>query len=817
MKTFRTFATVSGSIAAALLLWFALVQCGYFPWGEEVRFGLFNPDAAGLQQHKPFYFTTSFLNNGADAVYDRGIDQNLDEWETYFNKKCTAKMVKNLLYGNDFEFNLADADLDNLSQLKETPAYTQPVVRYLLDKPDYETLAYLVFAKQCERELVVFTYNEWGSQNEEETDNLPSEETRMALNNLLKTAQTQIAKAPNDFLRLRYGYQMVVLTRYLNDWAQCAKLYKQYVENNTAKSVLRYWAMQHYGTALYHLDKKAEADYHFAMVYANCDAKRVRAWLGFEGENLKATLALAKNNAQKADIWTLKALHNPGHALSDMTQVYALNPKSALLKLLIAREINKLEDWLLTPRLTDFEPVSNFLKEDYDYESIQKANETKDLEYLGKLLAFVVNAITEAQNPDAAFLNLSAAYLCFMNNQFTDANRYLDLAMKAPDASEAVKRQVRLTRLMSFANDKNAINPDFENRLLQDIRWLQQQMPKVTRNPDYYYEENQSTWNEYDRLMYALAYRYENAGNRMKAGLFLSQINNLLRALRKDGVNGYYTDYFFYYDENASTADLEQLLKLIDKTGKTEFEYFLTEKAIPDRNKFIDLLGTKHMRADNFELASEAFKRLPDDYWSNNTFGYVQYLDANPFYVDFYSEHIPTIADTVQYNKAQFAARMLELKQLSETQKNRAWYYFLQANGYYSITYYGNSWMQVRYGWTVNWPYNIARLDKYEDQLNYFGCKRAEELYQKAAAVSKDPGFTALCHRMSGKCQHRRKIYETALKAVPGSDNYYDQPVPTFEENTYYQLLKKDFGQFYDRLINDCTSITDFLARKDKS
>ncbi|OWY19567.1 hypothetical protein C7N43_37810 [Sphingobacteriales bacterium UPWRP_1] len=803
-------------MAAILALWFILVQCGYFPWGEEVRFGLFNPNTAGLPQHKPFYFTTRFLHNGADEVYKQGIDENLAEWEAYFNKKCTAKMVENLLYANDFEFNIADADIENLDQLKETPAYAQSVVRYLLNKPDYETLAYLVFAKQCERELVVFTYNAW-DYSDEETNNQPTDDKLQALNSLLETAKIQIAKAPNDFLRLRYGYQMVVLTRYLNDWAQCAKLYKQYVETSPATSVLRYWAMQHYGTALFHLGKKAEADYQFSMVYANCANKRVRAWLGFEGENLKATLALAKNNAQKADIWTLKALHNPGLALDDMIQVYALNPASPLLKLLLSREINKLEDWLLTPRLTDFDATSAFLKEGYNFETIQKNNEINDLEYLRRLLAFITKALTEGKNPDAAFLNLSAAYLYFMDNKYADANRYLDLAMKAPGATEEVKRQVRLTRLMSFANDKNAINPDFENRLLKDIRWLQQQMPKQNRSFDYYYEENQSTWNEFDRLMYALAYRYENAGNRAKAGLFLSHINNLLRAQRKDGLFGYYNDYFFYYDENATTAELEQLVQLIDKPDKTEFEYFLTQQAIPDRNKFIDLIGTKHMRADNFELAQEAFKRLPNDYWNSNTFAYNQYLNANPFYVDFYSEHIPTVGDTISYNKLQFATRMLELKQLAETQKNRAWYYFLQANGYYSITYYGNSWMQVRYGWTANWQYTLPVVDKYEDQANYFGCRRAEELYQKAAAVSKDPGFTALCHRMSGKCQHRRKIYETALNANPASDDFYDQPAPTFEENTHYQLLKKDFGQFYDRLINDCTSIADFLARKDKS
>jgi len=60
----------------------------------------------------------------------------------------------------------------------------------------------------------------------------------------------------------------------------------------------------------------------------------------------------------------------------------------------------------------------------------------------------------------------------------------------------------------------------------------------------------------------------------------------------------------------------------------TQFEKYMSSKLINERNRILDLIGTKYLRLNNLQEARNVFKTLPDTFWSSNNENYNSYLDA---------------------------------------------------------------------------------------------------------------------------------------------------------------------------------------------
>ncbi|MFK7908833.1 MAG: hypothetical protein AB8B69_27140 [Chitinophagales bacterium] len=776
------------TLSIAVLTPNQLYTCSSFPEGEEFRYSMFEANTTNLEQYRPFYFTTNFLNDGKPALIKMGINQNLEEWSIYFNGKVKVEDIKYFLY--NYNFSAIDARSANIEEVKNKDIYTYPLVKFLVEKKDKATLDYMLYAKEVEDVLKI-----GGAWTEDES-------AEPVLQKLIDHAKATYPNV-NPTLQLRYGYQMVVLARYLESYEQAVKLYDEYIETLQSKSIVRYWGMMHKATALHHIGKEAEADYNFAMGFKNAPNKRHRAYLGFEGKNMEASLQFAKNQEEKAALWLMKGIKSPGRAFEAISKMYALVPNMPELNLLLTREINKIEDWILTPAYTGFQSASSYF---IYFEEAQEQNKNNDKKYLEQILHFVEQSILKNNVSDLAFWNLAAAYLSFMDDNYLQANSYLEQAEIANDSSKAIQDQIHLTRIMAFTNDYGGISEEAEKQLFESIKWLQKEYPTKKKDKNDYYHINTT----FEKVMQALAARYEKNEDFPKAAMYISQIPYLMRAPTKEFISEVYGDYFFYLNEFASIEDLQKLLKIIDKKDKSPYEQFLSQKIVADKSKILDLLGTMYLRQDKLKESLAIFEEIPSSYWKSDAFSYSTYLDANPFYANFYSGHLPTVGDTVRYTKPEFVAEMLSLKAIAaEGGSDEATCNLLIANGYYNMTFYGNSWMMVRYWATESWKYSLSmRTNNYNDIAHFYGCTRAKEFYIKAAETASKCSFSALCYRMAGKCDYRQELLERTLSA----ENAWDTEYPQFKDNPYYQLLKSNFGEYYDRLIDDCTSFNDFIA-----
>ncbi|MBK8603539.1 MAG: hypothetical protein IPN87_10780 [Saprospiraceae bacterium] len=196
----------------------------------------------------------------------------------------------------------------------------------------------------------------------------------------------------------------------------------------------------------------------------------------------------------------------------------------------------------------------------------------------------------------------------------------------------------------------------------------------------------------------------------------------------------HYDDYFFYLDEMAGPQELKYILDLIEKPNKTNFESYLISKAVFDKYKLMDLYGTMQMREENTE-AAKTLNQIPAEYWHTGVIEYETYLDANPMHADFYSGHATNAADTIRFTKVELLNKIIELQNNAASGQNAAMNYFTLGNIFYNMTHHGNSWMMMRYGWSVNEESEGENYNKRSDDGNYYGAEKAIYYYKSSRNI----------------------------------------------------------------------------------
>ncbi|MEO0046482.1 MAG: hypothetical protein RL705_1673, partial [Bacteroidota bacterium] len=82
----------------ALLASNGLFACGFYPYGEELRFSFFNPDLMGYHSYSEFYYSANTF--GPQEVY-RDFDQTPNEllWVKYCKNKVSYQAVQEVMKG----------------------------------------------------------------------------------------------------------------------------------------------------------------------------------------------------------------------------------------------------------------------------------------------------------------------------------------------------------------------------------------------------------------------------------------------------------------------------------------------------------------------------------------------------------------------------------------------------------------------------------------------------------------------------------------------------------------------------------------------
>jgi hypothetical protein len=336
------------------------------------------------------------------------------------------------------------------------------------------------------------------------------------------------------------------------------------------------------------------------------------------------------------------------------------------------------------------------------------------------------------------------------------------------------------------------------------------------------------------RFVFSVARELEFRGNKLDAAYLFASLNKSPNHYYdwssgaywqiKDGKNasnhGYYSDYFFYIDDAYSLSEIrlvyEDLLR--PTAGKSSFDTWKKSYLLMQKDRLADLIGTKYIRLNQFDKALDYFEQVNDTLWKSNEYPYKTFLDANPFYTNFYQEHQRSKADSIHFTKTTMVREFLRLRSCYDRSKGdlKAKYAFYMGNFCFNLTQYGNSWLMRRYAWS-----NYFIATNFPDQFEYYQCNLAKSYYMKAYKNAKKKEFKALCLRMAGRCEKYRinansqynPDSEYGYKEIAYEGNYDDW---IFAQNRYYQKLKKEFPDQYDDLLSNCYSFKRYYAELKK-
>lgn len=783
------------SLGSMLIILISTTQtsesCGWGPEGEDYRVAFFTSKVLGDEVFQPFYYTAKMINEYVPN-FESDKMRNLKLWQAELGEEVTISDLDKMLYGEETE-NVLTALYDD----KLGATFTENTFATALEKAENKSLLeYFVVAKVNEYvNFIGYTGDSdpWGLVEEENAATEPEFEIP-SREEIMEEIDEQLAAVNSDFLKQRYAYLQLINCRYSEQKEKGMAIFEKYFNKNN-NDIITAWAIFHAAACT---SNEVESNYLLSLAFDKCDSKKVRCYYGFNNELLEETVDFTNVPSEKATIYAITGMNYPGREMDLIKKIHSIDAQNPNLRGLIYREISKIEDWLLTPKITgmpssvNLDVDNNFYGyDDYDYVNDKyvkvKENEPQlyrnevnwsidyfnlknyksDVAYTEEFRDFLIDLLNKTPETEQQdFLKLAISHLYFITDKPNEALKYNKM-VSANNAQTKVQQQINTILLLPLTDDIS--NENTKNEIAKSLRYLENHL-KDFSNP----------LRTISQLNLYLSKLYYRKGDLITAA-FLHQKSNFTAKHEYEGSTYYQMIAFF--DRYATINQIEEAITFLDKKTPTDFEKYLLEKYSVsfanyvlnngyvhggwgyDENQnfktemksaLIDLQGTVAFRQDDLKLALSYFKKLPAGYWETN-YEFSEYLSQSPFTKN---DVLMNNGGTMTANKAVVVEKLLALKQKAEGENN-AEAYFELGNAYYNFTYYGNSWMMFSYGKYIDEQGENSKIgyssysfypnaDKYAGV--YYDCDKANYFYQKAVSTATDIELEAQAAMMVEYC-----------------------------------------------------------------
>ncbi len=757
-----------------------LNSCGWDLSSESYRFWLLQPELADARPLHAFYFTTDLLNvPDYDEIIQLPYATNLREWHAVIGPDVPDEAILHVLYGMDLDAFEKDQD-----SLFRSNAF---LVRLKQLKSGWP--AYIAYAKRCEK--LVNSDDPWGFIAHDGNG------IRKAWGEGVK----QLKRAKHPQLRARLAYQLVRLAHYAHDPERPDLPVRAIYEKHLAPLRGTTWME---GSAAFYLANmlpSPQRELAFADCFDRATDKQFRMVQLFSDPEMECYRLLATSEKQRATLLVMRDLQHPGRALEDLERIATHDPGNAYLPLLLTREVNKLEDWLLTPELTDYAAAINQWNEREEGVSPEDVLRT-DLKYLRKVQAFIRSIAQQVTTKDRRLLRLLDGHLSYVAGEHEACRHMLATLAEDTNATAAIRVQARLDVLLAGIMATKQLTDATRADVLALVELV-----------------NESPELAHDRST-ILGQLHLYLGKKLLArGLKVEGLFLLARTNRSFGdmLPSYWSKNARHIAfETAGPADYDRLIALLEKPDKTPFERYLTATdERPDgwenteeqlrqtsltRDKLLDYKAMWYLRENRLEEAATTYRMVHPDYWSNYEISLFQ--DDDPFVVNIEDPHNYHKTDSVRYTRLSIVERMVALKkEAASNPKKRALNNYLLGNAYFNMTWYGKYWGLSRIAWSIHdmsgWSepeYNTPGDD------DYFGCARAKEHYLAAMEAATDPVLKAMACMMAEQCEYNWGEYQRWDDPIGPEPPYLDQLTDAKSQQAYRDII-------------ECRHYADFVRR----
>lgn len=752
-KSTRTIRNLS--VSFFLLFTVYSSACGWYENAETIRLALFRSERIGSEKFRSFYYSAdnyfqTYISSKRDNIL------NCKEWQKELGENVTWEDVYKLQYETEAQkFQIA---FQNKS-LKETFEGNTFIQALVLPK-NKAFLDYFADAK-----LTEYYYDEtgkWESWGKIETRYYYDDEVS---DQRFPQFKQKLLSAKTEFLKQRYAY--LLMRSYSAEPREMIQLYDTYFGNSKRNTILKPWALFFKAIST---ENSVKANYYLSQVLASCDQKSFVTMQRFDRNLTENTLSFAKTDDERANIIAMKALRNPAPAFEEIKKVYGLSPQSEYFSVLVGREVNKLEDWIFTPKFYDSGPAVQFEDWYKNYEVAKKKNLEKDTKYLKEFRAFLISVYPNLDGEQKDFIASAISQLAFMDDDPQLGKQYASQISSNANASILAQKNIQLALVEVKLGD---INSDKTKEIiLKSINGLRDLA-----------EKDQSLFKSLYSLTRLVALEYEKKNDIVTAGFLYAKSQQY-----KSFTYGEYTEYYVpespklnygfigYFDQNASEKDMDGVIYLLQKNNKTAFEEFLCSGTAPI-DFYRDVKGTIAFRNQNLELAEKTFAEMNQNFWKE-AYDYSSYLNEDPF--------IPQALEyklkrnyNYDFNKTKFMKEMVRLSKLKTADG-----YLKMANAYYNVSYFGNSWMMASYGQTsgddgyfseyCSLGKNVKEYKMHFQKENYYKLSLAKEYYQKVLDSNATNEQKAMASLMIHICNYEvfnfNQSYDSKKIFKPGKE-----------------------------------------------
>lgn len=722
----------------------------------QTFYTFFPPQMHNFEALEAFHFSYERLYNFDLMEPAASETPNIAEWTRIFGAATDANELKGLIYTSEEED--LRGTLAYLSGKRGTPVpkFKDYALMPILKAGNFqEAISYLLFAKQVEP--FVAGYDEW-------TDEKPRGvgQAEKKASEALKSMRS----AKDDRIKLRYAFQAVRLYHYFGLEAQAIKTFESHVRSfEKTGGLIYWWALSDYAGALRESGREAEAAYQFSRVWDHCPSRRIQAWYGWRilsDEIWSQTIALCKDNHEKAVQHFLRAFSPDAIPTADIEAVQRLEPNSKLVELLVIREINKLESAVLGWPGNQKQPF---------YEGFQEASDASVRDRVSNLKRLIEQTL-RAKDGDKDFWVLADAYMSFLMADFEAATAKIKAAQ--PTLGPLAALRARFLLLAVRIASTRHIDEATETALYADVTQLRTQLN----------DENALHLAEF--LDEGMGWLYEKQGQTAKAVL---------------ARNSYY-----HLFEQSSVKEVEAMIAFAARPKSTEYEKLLATRMGEQAVETLEeLRATRMMAEGRFNEAIQVMEKLPLDYRKNSL---SFQLKADPF-----EGRIKDIVhcdengcEDDRYDKLSYAKHVLELEhKLKLDPANAARYHLELGHAFYNTTFFGPGWHALDYfRSSAGWYYFGEHSEWYQFDPNNFDeiidMGPAEEHYRIAMELAKDKELAAEACFYAAKCEQNRGYMD-------GGD------MSRFRENFELLNTKYRYTAFHDRLKTECLYFEFYVTR----
>jgi hypothetical protein len=660
---------------------------------------------------RDFVFNYSKKNTSFNAWYynadlynhENLKNQNAQSWADFLEGAYRKEDLISFIYRGESKFSTRDKELLNLRRNRLNPLKSPQKEAQFVDC--------IVFALKVEKLLEAYAPDPWEDE--------PKKIVIADFGPLMNQAMAQINVSQDVFLKERYAFQLLKLNRYSKQYTTFITNFKKYFEGK--KSMLSFWAMEHYAGVLSELKRTTEANYYFVQVYVNCPEKRSSSYLSMKlksPSDFSKTLSLCQNEEEKMALYYIHAMQSKTLAMADLKEITQKLGNHEYARVVMSHEINKLEKILLTKNDSDEEYLSERTKELMLLKDQVPA-------YINELIQ--MNQAMLAQDEKDYFWHLSLAYLYYLDAQHENCTKVLN---EIQPSSLEIQKQYDIIYVINYVDSRSSLSIEDENIIGEKLYEINENNPNYpfvstsesTRSAygnESFLIEEYNTINEF--IFRKIAARYRNSNSFIhlifSGEVFFDLCVKSASSLENDQSNS--TDF------EIKVSDINRFIVDLNRTPESKLSLFAATYyfQIPDESSEQNFNRCEQMLKElkatillrnpaKLDEAISIYNALPADLINEN------YVNGSPFS---YTSKTPNFGhhDEIQeqlpkMSRLAFAKKVKQLIEQPLTAENA----FQLGIAYYNSSYYGLQWKLLAYARIYSFPDGNVDMSVAESYLN---------------------------------------------------------------------------------------------------